>query len=42
MLRLATVVDRPQSNQPHPDYSTRTLMVLCEIGDVPSGVETLY
>ena len=42
MLRLATVIDRPQSNQPPPDCSTHTLMVLCEIGDVPCGVDTLY
>jgi hypothetical protein len=42
MLHLATVIDRPQSNQPRPDCSTCTLMALCEIGDVPCGVETLY
>jgi hypothetical protein len=42
VLRLATVVDLPQSNQPRPDCSTRTLMVLCEVGDVPSGVESLH
>jgi hypothetical protein len=42
MLRLVTVIDHPQSNQPRPDCYTRTLMVLCEVRNVPSGVETLY
>ena len=41
MLRVATVLDLSQPNQPRPDRSPRTLVILREVGDVPSRVETL-
>jgi hypothetical protein len=41
MLRVATVLDLSQPNQPCLDRSSRTLVMFREVSDVPSRIETL-